>query len=459
MPELPEVQTVVSFLLPQVGKKILSFSSVKSLSFPIEGKTIDSIERVGKHILFTLDDRSALLIHLKVNGAITLALKGEELPRFTVHTFSLEDGIRICLVDPRKFIDVQYFQQKEEAERYLDAKLGKDALEITPQELHSLLRKDKRSIKEALMDQKVVAGIGNIYCAEALFDTRVAPFTEARKVDEGTLAYILDCNSKRMNQAIQDGLKVIDDPHFILKDGWMDISMHVYQKHNTPCPRCGAPIKRVLINQRGTYYCSCCQRPHKGPYVVAVTGRIHSGKSTVSKMLVDDGYILFDCDVVAHDFYQTESGKAAVKKLFGDAALSNDQVQIPYIREALKNNPKLIKTLQKSVHSFVRHQAKALLSSLGENDRVVIDVPLLLDGKMQGLCDYIILVDSNESARRQRLLNEGRDADGLLSINAHYPYKETKAIADALIHNDGSIEELRRSVEALFRFRNQSSAR
>ena len=96
MPELPEVQTVVSFLLPQVGKKILSFSGVKNLSFPIEGKTIDSIERVGKHILFTLDDRSALLIHLKVNGAVTLALKGEELPRFTVHTFSLEDGVRIC---------------------------------------------------------------------------------------------------------------------------------------------------------------------------------------------------------------------------------------------------------------------------------------------------------------------------------------------------------------------------
>lgn len=449
MPELPEVQTVVSFLLPQVKKRIVSFFSVKNLSLPIEGCTIESIERVGKHILMTIDD-AALLVHLKVNGAVTLALPNEDLPRFTVHALGLDDGTRICFVDPRKFIDIKYFQSKTEAEHYLKPRLGKDTLAITSQEARDLFKKDQRTIKEALMDQKKVAGIGNIYCVEALFDAGVSPLLEANRVSVEQLDRILACNRIRMEKAIQDGLAMINDPHFLLKDGWMDISMHVYQKENTPCPRCGAPIKRIETHGRGTYYCSCCQRPHHGPYVVAVTGRIHSGKSTVSKMLMERGYRLFDCDAVAHEFYQQEEGKMALRRIFGESVFNGSEVDFNHLREILAEQPKMVKTLQKSVHSFVKKQAKALISSCGENERIVIDVPLLVDAKMEGLCDYIVLVDSMESRRRRRLLDEGRDAERLLSINAKYPYEKTKAIADVLIHNDGSIDELANQVDAVF---------
>lgn len=184
--------------------------------------------------------------------------------------------------------------------------------------------------------------------------------------------------------------------------------------------------------------------------IIGVTGPIHSGKSTVSSYLESKGFLHFDADKIAHDFYLTEEGIHTVEALFGQETIADSKVDINKLRDALKANPDLKEPLTNKVWAYVKRKAKNLVDSR-PNDSIILDVPLLYDSKMYEDCDLVILVLSSQNLRKTRLLLEGRDADALLKINENYPLNETKAIADYIITNDGSKEDLYQQIDAFLK--------
>ena len=184
--------------------------------------------------------------------------------------------------------------------------------------------------------------------------------------------------------------------------------------------------------------------------IIGVTGPIHSGKSTVSSYLESKGFLHFDADKIAHDFYLTGEGIHTVETLFGPETIDDSKVDINKLRDALKANPNLKEPLTNKVWAYVKRKAKNLVDSR-PNDSIILDVPLLYDSKMYEDCDLVILVLSSQNLRKTRLLLEGRDADTLLKINENYPLNETKAIADIVITNDGSKEDLYQQIDAFLK--------
>ena len=182
--------------------------------------------------------------------------------------------------------------------------------------------------------------------------------------------------------------------------------------------------------------------------VIGVTGPIHAGKSTVSSYIASKGYELFDADKVAHQFYQTPTGFDFLENIFGKRVFKNEQVDFTLLRTLLSSDALLKQRVQDEVFEYVRSKA-AISTKENPLKPIVLDVPLLYDSKIYELCDYVILVKSSANKRRDRLLGEGKDADALMKLNHNYPLKETEAIANIVIINDGNLSELYCQIDAI----------
>ena len=442
MPELPEVETIVTYCnVHLLGKRLVRFLDlVTEQSVDYDHLLFSQAKRTGKQ--FQIDfDGITFYVHLKIQGSLLYCEPNDALPRFTRKQFLFDDGSSLCFIDPRKFIVV-----KTEIGEINEAP---DALVVTAPYLKKAFKNKKIPVKAALMDQTIVQGIGNIYAQEAIFDAGISPFKRACDVTLNELEAILESNRKRMQLAIQEGQKMAKDKSFLLKDGWMDLHLSIYGKANQPCPRCGKPIIRYEIAGRGTYVCSNCQRDHHGPYVVGVTGPIHSGKSTVSKLLEASGYERLDADQIAHDYYDTEEGRKTLLKLFGDHVFNDDKVDFNVLRSAVKSSLKIKKSLQKAVFSYVKNYCKQVINDNPIDAKIVLDVPLLVPANMESLCNYTVLTVADPKLRKKRLEDEGKDATTLMKINADYPLAETKKVADMIIHNDGTIDDLVNQLKAI----------
>jgi formamidopyrimidine-DNA glycosylase len=292
MPELPEVEVTrrrIGKLL--VGRKIAQvvttkpsyffLTSPKKLQQELAGRTVIKLERHGKYLLARLDGGGAtLLLHLGMTGQLfgegakSIRLlrapdrrsKSTERPRgFTAdeHThlqlaFS-DGGPRVFFRDVRKFGKVLLIEAGQSDAR-LD-KLGVDALQATGEQLYVAARVRKIPIKSLLLDQGVIAGIGNIYADEALFLASVSPKRVARRVDAEACAAIVAAAQQVMRRSIQTGGSSISDyvnPDG--SDGGYQNERRVYGREDEPCPRCGTPIRRVVIATRSSHFCPACQK-------------------------------------------------------------------------------------------------------------------------------------------------------------------------------------------------------
>lgn len=291
MPELPEVEVTrrrISKLL--VGRKIARvvttkpsyffLTSPKKLQLALAGQSVKKLERHGKYLLAELGGGARLLLHLGMTGQLfgegarSIRLlrapdrrsKGTERPRgFTPdeHThLQLEfadGGPRVFFRDVRKFGKVLLVEAGKSDAR-LD-KLGIDALEANGSQLFEAARARKIPIKSLLLDQAVIAGIGNIYADEALFLAGVSPRRPARRVDLAACTAIVAAAQKVMRRSIQTGGSSISDyvnPDG--SDGGYQNERRVYGREGEPCPSCGTPIRRFVIAQRSSHFCPECQK-------------------------------------------------------------------------------------------------------------------------------------------------------------------------------------------------------
>jgi len=289
MPELPEVETIVRGLRRVVPGRRVAVARVlngtvvrgpaRRFTQAVEGARIAGVERRAKFIVLRLDDGRVWLSHLRMSGKWLVVRPrrvreksrgagrrpGAELPAYTRAAFDLDDGTRLLYVDPRMLGEMEVVTA--EAWRAREAALGPEPLDpaFTPEVLDELLAGSRRNVKEFLLDQTKVAGLGNIYVAEALWRSRISPRRRARNVGP--------IRAERLHRAIVDvldeaigrsgtsfGSTYLDYVGAEGEVGEMYDFLAVYDREGEPCPRCRAPIRRIVQGQRSTYHCPRCQR-------------------------------------------------------------------------------------------------------------------------------------------------------------------------------------------------------
>ena len=290
MPELPEVEVTRRRLAPiLVGRVIERVETTRDSYFfltkpevlkrRLAGRTVRALNRHGKYLLAELDDGDRLMLHLGMTGQLFSSavssvrlfsakrrgsLAPEELPEFKAdaHThlsFHFRDGgPSVLFRDVRKFGKVLLLEAGVADPRL--EKLGVDALAATGKMLFEAARARKIPIKTLLLDQGVIAGIGNIYADEALFLAKVRPGRSARRITARECDLIVAAAKKVMKRSIATGGSSISD--YVTpdgSDGGYQNERKVYARKGEPCSVCGTPIRRVVIATRSTHYCPECQ--------------------------------------------------------------------------------------------------------------------------------------------------------------------------------------------------------
>lgn len=291
MPELPEVEVTRRRIEPLlVDRRVRTLATSppsyvfmtppERLSRAISGRCVHSLTRRGKYLLAHLDDTACLVIHLGMTGQLfsehaasvrlmsataRAALAPEEQAHFRpdVHThlqFVFEDGgAEVYFRDVRKFGKVLLLAPGEEHPRL--ARLGEDALGVTGEVIFVASRKRSVAIKNLLLDQSVIAGVGNIYADEALFLAGVRPTRRASRVTRAECERIAASVASVLQRSIETGGSSISD--YVApdgSDGAYQTERRVYARKSEPCSHCTTPIKRIVVGQRGTHYCPTCQR-------------------------------------------------------------------------------------------------------------------------------------------------------------------------------------------------------
>ena len=268
MPELPEVETIARGLRATVvGRTVAqvdvrradvvrcgSAEAVRALS----GRAITAVDRRGKLLLIHID-RTRLAVHLGMSGRVCLHDPGEPTADHTHVILHLDDGRQIRHRDPRRFgfVAVARGGQRLACLEHL----GPEPFDIDDPALRRILRAHDRQIKPMLLDQRVVAGIGNIYADEILFRSRVHPLTRSRSLGRRRAARLLQAMHETLLLAIDErGTSIRDYVTWAGRPGGMQRRLAVYGRAGQPCVRCGRAIRRVLVAQRGTHYCPKCQR-------------------------------------------------------------------------------------------------------------------------------------------------------------------------------------------------------
>ena len=266
MPELPEVETIARDLDRAVsGRRIVATRLLWAKTFDARGPSLRSlrgdrvtrVHRVGKFVVFDLESGRHIAVHLRMTGQL-LADGSSGLPKYARLVLAFEDGGRLVFADARKFGRWRIIEGDPR-----DALgIGIDPYDpaLTPERFHELTRKRSTPIKTWLLGQRYISGIGNIYASEALYEARVRPTRPAGRLTRAQSAALLAALRNVMRKAIAyRGSSVDDYVDGAGMPGEFQKKLAVYGRSGEPCRRCKTAIRRVVLAQRGTFFCPVCQ--------------------------------------------------------------------------------------------------------------------------------------------------------------------------------------------------------
>ena len=275
MPELPEVETVknglAGALTGAVIKEVILRRGGLRSPFPddfaekLMGAKINNIERRAKYILFYLENGKVLIAHLGMTGRFSVL---PNVPQeFATHdhvVFILSDGRCVIYNDARRFGVMGLCNKSEVLSHKLLAHLAPEPLEenFTAEYLVGVLKKKSSPIKPAIMEQKIVVGVGNIYASEALFMAGISPLAPANSPSvTKKMPLLIKSIRKVLNDAIAAGGSTLRDfAHVSGESGYFQHQFHVYGRKGSPCTKCGTPINAIKQAGRATFYCTKCQK-------------------------------------------------------------------------------------------------------------------------------------------------------------------------------------------------------
>ncbi len=271
MPELPEVETVRRGLLPvmeghrftrvQLNRPDLRFPFAPGFIDRLQGTTLTRLSRRAKFLQADLSSGERLFMHLGMSGCFTIGLPPHTTnPKHDHVIFEMSSGARVTFNDPRRF---GFMELIGAGQPYRLDDLGPEPLgnEFNAPDLRQRLKGKKSKIKAALLDQKIVAGLGNIYVCEALYRAGISPKRAAGRLTIAETESLVGHIKDTIGEAIEAGGSSLKD--FTNTDGDLGYFQHsfaVYGREGEPCGVCAAPIKRIKQSGRSSFYCAACQR-------------------------------------------------------------------------------------------------------------------------------------------------------------------------------------------------------
>lgn len=274
MPELPEAETIVRDLQARVPgstvtQVVVTHADVlhrgltpRALEEGVRGRQVHGVSRRGKNVVVELTGDWRVIINLGMTGRVVTSdvPRAGELRHIAVR-FDLHDGRAMLYDDARRFGDIDLRDAAGWAER--DAELGIEPLsrDFTPGRLHALTRTSTSPIRSWLLDQRRVAGIGNIYALEALFRAGIRPTRRAKTLRRRETAALRDALQAVLRESIDArGTTISDYRDASGERGDFERRLRVYDRAGEPCAACDAPIKRVVLSNRSAFYCPACQK-------------------------------------------------------------------------------------------------------------------------------------------------------------------------------------------------------
>jgi formamidopyrimidine-DNA glycosylase len=272
MPELPEVETVANGVHQRVRGEVIESVWLGSKPEPFKtrpeemaealtGRRIERVYRVGKHVVFDLDGGAGdpqWVVHLGMTGRLLVSAGSVAVPGHTHAILKLASGREVRFVDPRRFgrLAVHW---RGSSDGFRGS--GQEPLSISVHEFTALFRGRKTPIKTALLNQKLLHGVGNIYADESLFRAGIRPTRMAGRLTKEQLGRLREALQVVLKHAIELGGSSVSD--YVDADGvrgFFQLEHRVYMRGGQPCLVCGTPIRRMVLGGRGTHYCPTCQK-------------------------------------------------------------------------------------------------------------------------------------------------------------------------------------------------------
>ena len=459
MPEFPEVNVVIKKLeMRTLNKTIKSVEvlreqtiegSVEEFKKDLIGATIIDFEQVGKFIVFHLSNEKVIISHLRMEGKYFFREENSPLGKHDLVVFHFIDDTKLVYNDTRRFGRMSV----ENISNYKDVpplnNVGPNPFEMKDaSHLEKSYKNKSIAIKTALLDQSIMSGLGNIYTDEVLFLTKIHPETPATMVSRPQLEEILKASKQVLEAAMKAGGSTIHS--FTSEEGIagdFQVQLQVYGKKDGFCPNCGAKLRKIFVNGRGTTYCPKCQKNPGIPVLFGVTGPIGSGKSTVSKIIAKHGFKLLDCDEIVHELYKTKEMQDKLSKLIPGLQISNDDINRVWLKNYLISNPNKKKQLEKLVHKEVVEYVENELKH--SKEPILVEAAFLFETDLAQLCDVTIYVDTTKDKQIEHLRTRGDDVEKALKLNANFNEKN-KEKATRIIINDNDVASLEDKINSIF---------
>jgi formamidopyrimidine-DNA glycosylase len=285
VPELPEVETIRRQLADRVAGRTIVAAQIQDplwcapvpspdVEVALSGRCIERLRRRGKHLIADLDEDRYLVMHLRMTGNLLWVAAEDDSPGrpYLRVRLVLDDGHRVLFTDQRRFGTGLVIDGHELLDRYLDARLGPEPLDpaFTPEVLREAARGRTAPVKAFLLDQRRVAGIGNIYADEALFRARIHPLKPVGRLRRADFERLHAGIVETLEAGLAHQGASIDDYRDSNGDrGSMQNEFLIHRREGLPCPGCGGTVTKLVVGGRATYVCRSCQRAPRRRRVAA----------------------------------------------------------------------------------------------------------------------------------------------------------------------------------------------
>lgn len=457
MPELPEVETVKNILLPLVKNKTIDhvdvffdrlvLSNLDEFKENLKNKTILDIKRYGKYLFFILNDDLILISHLRMEGKYRFVNNYDARIKHTTAMFYFKDGTSLSYDDSRKF-GIMYLTKKDEISNLeMIKKLGIEANNIKIEDYPNLYPKfnNNKKIKELLLDQTILCGIGNIYADEILYSSKIHPLTKGKEITQNQLDLIFQNSNEILKKAIEKGGSTIHSFHPSEGvDGRFQAELLCYGKEGEICPRCGTTFHKIFVGGRGTTFCPNCQIDKTLEKAIGITGPIGSGKSTILSYLKDKGYYTLNADEIVHNLYRKEDIKKKLSFILKTDFDIDDFKKKETAKLIMINNKDIKNNVEKFIYPLVE---KELINEIKNHELIAIEVPLLFKAHFEFLFKkiFVITLSKDKQISNLEARNEHNKINSLkLNNDFHYDKNNSKVV---ILNNNGDLSDLYKQVD------------
>lgn len=455
MPELPEVETIRKVLQQKIKDRAIT--SVKVLDKRIvklspstfinslEGQTFNAVSRIGKYILFTFKNDLVLVSHLRMEGKYFYLSKEDRNPPHSCVVFYLDNGYRLCYADVRKFGTMELTSVTDLANLSSIAKLGPEPFDATPEYLYQKTSATKRAIKDVLLDQSVLAGLGNIYVDEVLFLSKIHPLTQANLLTRNDTVTLLKHSVDVLNKAIVAGGTTIRTYQTLDgKTGEFQVELLAYGRENEECYACQSKLKKIFVAGRGTTYCPNCQKIKDKPLMIAITGMVGAGKSSVLAHLEKNGEQVYDADKIVANLYSDKNVASLISKTLNVNLLNENEVidrnkLIKYLQDDMSNLTKLTDI----VHPLVKKELERIFASSNDR-RIFVEIALPYSYRINELFNFFIGIETSKEKQNEYLKIRG---DDFVIVRPDEEYFKNRFKLDYIIFNDRTLDDLYNSID------------